>query len=345
MQINYYMEKMGVKLVDILKSEEISIEQCSNKIIAIDAYNAIYQFLSSIRQYDGTPLMDSKGRITSHLSGLFYRTAKLMENNIKPVFVFDGKHPDFKTSEQERRREVREEAMTEWKRALSKGDYENAKKYAKASSIITTEIIEQSKIIVEAMGIPIVQAPSEGEAQAAVMVQKGLCYAAASQDYDSLLFGAPILIRNLSITGKRKVFGRGYVQINPEKIELQKNLENLGITRDQLIVMGILIGTDFDPGGIKGIGPKKALSIVKKYNNIDDVFKEVGWNFKTPYEKIFDFFKTPPYKDPENMEFKEPDDEKIKKILCDEYEFSVDRIEKVLNELKKKRNSSLNKWF
>ncbi len=336
---------MGVKLTDILESEEISMNQLSNKIIAIDAFNTIYQFLSSIRQYDGTPLMDSKGRITSHLSGLFYRTAKLLENNIKPVFVFDGKHPSFKKSEENRRREVREEAKEEWSRALNEHDYESAKKYAQASSVITTEIIEQSKEILDAMGIPIVQAPSEAEAQAAVMAKNGICYASASQDFDSLLFGAPILLRNISITGKRKIFGRGYVQVNPEKIELQTNLEKLGIDRDKLIIVGILIGTDFDPGGIKGIGPKKALSIVKKHDSMDDIFKEVGWEFETPYTTIFEFFKNPPYIEPGELNFRNPDDDKVKEILCDKYEFSEDRVEKTLNEIKKNRNSSLSKWF
>ncbi len=335
---------MGVKLGDILESDEISLEQLSNKKIAIDAYNAIYQFLSSIRQYDGTPLMDSKGRITSHLSGLFYRTAKLLESNIKPIFVFDGKHPEFKKAEQDRRREVRDEAIVEWKRALREGNYEEAKKYAQATSVITDEIVDQSKHLLEAIGIPVVQAPSEAEAQAAVMASKGLCYAAASQDYDSLLFGAPILIRNISITGRRKVFGRGYVQINPERIDLERNLKNLGISREKLITIGILVGTDFNPGGIRGIGPKKALNLVKS-KSVDEIISEIEWNFETPFETIFNFFKNPPYEEPGDLELKNPDEEKVKKILCDEHDFSVERVEKVLGELKRKRNSSLSKWF
>ncbi len=335
---------MGVKLGDILESDEISLEQLSNKKIAIDAYNAIYQFLSSIRQYDGTPLMDSKGRITSHLSGLFYRTAKLLESNIKPIFVFDGKHPEFKKAEQDRRREVRDEAIVEWKRALREGNYEEAKKYAQATSVITDEIVDQSKRLLKAMGIPVVQAPSEAEAQAAVMASKGLCYAAASQDYDSLLFGAPILIRNISITGRRKVFGRGYVQINPERIDLERNLKNLGISREKLITIGILVGTDFNPGGIRGIGPKKALNLVKS-KSVDEIISEIEWNFETPFETIFNFFKNPPYEEPGDLELKNPDEEKVKKILCDEHDFSVERVEKVLGELKRKRNSSLSKWF
>ncbi len=341
---NLIVVLMGVNLSGIIKSEEVELPRLANKKIAIDAFNAIYQFLSSIRQYDGTPLMDSKGRITSHLSGLFYRTARLLENNIKPIYVFDGKHPEFKKSEEARRREVRDEAAREWREALATEDYKSARKYAQASSVITSEIIEQSKKLLNAMGIPVVQAPSEAEAEAAVMSSRGLCYAAASQDYDSLLFGAKTLLRNVSITGKRKVFGRGYVQINPEKIDLQANLNELGIDRDKLIVLGILVGTDFNPGGIKGIGPKKALSMVKKYS-VDEVKKKIDWNFDVSFDTVFEFFKNPPYEEPGNIEERPMDENAVKHMLCDEHDFSIDRVEKVISEIKRKRNSTLSRWF
>ncbi len=335
---------MGVNLSGIIESDDIEFSRLANKKIAIDAFNALYQFLSSIRQYDGTPLMDRKGRVTSHLSGLFYRTAKLLENNIKPIYVFDGKAPSFKRSEQERRREIRDEAAREWKEALNNEDYGIARKYAQASSNLTSEMIEQSKSLLKAMGIPVVQAPSEAEAEASVMAANGLCYAAASQDYDSLLFGAPILLRNISITGKRKVFGRGYVQISPERINLEDNLNRLGIDRDKLIALGILVGTDFNPGGIKGIGPKKALSMVKKYS-IEQIKSKIEWTFDTSFDTIFDFFKNPPYEEPGDLEQKSMDTELLKRILCDEHDFSEDRVDKVIGEIKRKRNSTLSRWF
>ncbi|MEM5870583.1 MAG: flap endonuclease-1, partial [Candidatus Aenigmatarchaeota archaeon] len=255
---------MGVQLRDILEAKEVDLETLKGRIIAIDAFNWLYQFLSSIRQIDGTPLMDIKGRITSHLSGLFYRTANLLEAGIKPVYVFDGEKPKFKKYTIEKRKEIREEAKEKWEKALERGDIEEAKKMAQRSGELNEEMIEESKELIRAMGLPIVQAKSEGEAQCAIMCKNGDVNFSASQDFDSLLFGSPKMIRNLNITGKRKVGGKE-VKISPEIIDLEENLNRLGITREQLIIIGILVGTDYNPGGIKGIGPKKALELVKRY--------------------------------------------------------------------------------
>lgn len=240
---------MGVPIGDLVPRKEIDLENLYGKKIAIDALNAIYQFLSTIRQRDGTPLMDSKGRITSHLSGLFYRTINLMEAGIKPAYVFDGKPPEFKRKELEKRREAREEAELKWKEALAKGNLEEARKYAQRATKVNEMLIEDAKKLLQLMGIPIIQAPSEGEAQAAYMASKGDVYASASQDYDSLLFGAPRLIRNLTITGKRKMPGKDvYVEIKPELVVLDEVLKELKITREKLIELAILVGTDYNPG-------------------------------------------------------------------------------------------------
>ncbi|MGC8993036.1 MAG: flap endonuclease-1, partial [Thermoplasmata archaeon] len=265
---------MGVDISDIIESREIEMEDIRNKSIAIDGYNTLYQFLSIIRQPDGTPLMDEKGRITSHLSGLFYRTVNIMEAGIKPVYVFDGKPPELKQKTLEERNERRKISEEEWKKALDEGDVEKARLYAQASSRLTKEMVEDSKKLLDLMGVPWVQAPSEGEAQAAYMAIKGDVYASASQDYDSLLFGTPRLVRNLTITGKRKIPRKNvYKEIKPELIVLEEVLKNLGITREQLIDIGILIGTDFNEG-VKNIGPKKALKYIKEYGNIENLMKE-----------------------------------------------------------------------
>ncbi|MDK2783923.1 MAG: flap endonuclease, partial [Thermococcaceae archaeon] len=219
---------MGVQIGELLPRKELELENLNGKKVAIDAFNAIYQFLSTIRQRDGTPLMDSKGRITSHLSGLFYRTINLMEAGIKPAYVFDGKPPEFKKKELEKRAEYREEAQEKWEEALARGDMEEAKKYAQRASKVNEMLIEDAKKLLELMGIPWVQAPSEGEAQAAYMASKGDVWASASQDYDSLLFGTPRLVRNLTITGKRKLPGKDvYVEVKPELIVLEEVLKEL----------------------------------------------------------------------------------------------------------------------
>ncbi|MFQ6020563.1 MAG: flap endonuclease-1 [Candidatus Aenigmatarchaeota archaeon] len=334
---------MGVQFKEILPRKEIGLKNLSGKKIAIDAYNWIYQFLSIIRdRQTGEPLMDSKGRVTSHLSGIFYRTAKLMEAGIKPIYVFDGKPPDFKFVISERI-EIRKQAKKKWKKALKKGDLEEIRKSAQQASRLTEDMVENSKELLKYMGLPAIQAPSEGEAQCAFLCKKKKVFATASQDFDSLLFGSSRLIRNLSITGKRKLPGKNvYIDINPEIIELKDVLKKLKINRNQLIIIGILIGTDYNPG-IKGLGPKKSLELVKKEKNLKNIFKKIEWNSKTSPEKIYNFYLKPPTKEVE-LKFKNIKSEKILKLLVDEYDFSQDRIEKVLKNLKKEQ-TSLGSWL
>ncbi len=324
---------MGVKISEIVPKKEIKVDMLANRILAVDALNAIYQFLSIIRQADGTPLKDSKGRITSHLSGLFYRNVNLLEKGLKLVYVFDGERPQFKEKTVEERQKMREEAAEKWRAALEAGELAEARKYAQAAISIDDEMIEESKSLLEAMGIAVVQAPSEGEAQAAHLVKKGNAYASVSQDMDSLLFGSPRLIRNLNITGKRKVPGRPYFkEISPELIELQELLSALGISQDELIIIGILVGTDYNPEGVKGIGPKKALKLVKDYHTLDRILMHVEWEHDVDPHAIFDFFKNPPVEDVE-VNFPSMDREKIIKILVDEHEFSMERVENALSKL------------
>ena len=190
---------MGVNLSPIVEAREIELEELRGKTIAIDAYNTIFQFLSIIRQPDGKPLMDSEGRVTSHLSGILYRTANLIEAGIEPSFVFDGKPNELKAGTIEERIARREKAKLEYEEALAEGDMKKAFSKAQQTARMTPEILETSKQLIKLMGLPVVQAPSDGEAQAAYMCGKGDVYAAASQDFDSILFGAPLLVRNLSI--------------------------------------------------------------------------------------------------------------------------------------------------
>lgn len=333
---------MGIQLSSLLQGEEIALEQLFDKVIAVDAYNWIYQFLSIIRQPDGEPLKDSNGRTTSHLSGLYYRNLKLLEAGLRLVYVFDGKRPEFKIVTS-KRRDVRAEAAKDWKEALRKGDIEEARKAAMRSTTITDETVEGSKKLLDSIGIPWIQAPSEGEALCARIAARGDAYCVATQDYDSLPFGAPRLVRNLSITGRRKR-GDKYVTINPEIFVLDKALETLDINHEQLIVLGILVGTDYNPGGVAGYGPKKALELVKEKKSFDSIMETVPWDFDTPAKQIFDFFKNPPETEYE-IKFNEPDEEKIKTFLCDEHDFSEERVTNALNKIKEKTDQkSLSRW-
>ncbi len=339
---------MGVNISDIVISHEISLKELKGRVIAIDAYNTLYQFLSIIRQPDGTPLRDSQGRVTSHLSGLLYRTANYMAEGIKPVYVFDGKPPELKMRTLEERIKIRTKAREEWEEALKSGHLEEARTKAQQASFLTRDMVNEAKKLLELMGVPWVQAPSEGEAQAAHMARKGDCHASASQDFDSLLFGAPRLVRNLAITGRRKLpRKRVYVEVKPEMIFLEENLRNMGITREQLVDIGILVGTDFNPG-VKGIGPKTALKLIKKHGNLENVMKERKIEIEN-YEKIREIFLNPPVTDEYSLEWKEADSSALISFLCDEHDFSEGRIRSALDKLnafkKYREQRSLDAWF
>jgi len=325
---------MGVDIGGLFKWEKISFDDLRDRILAIDAHNVLYQFLSSIRQRDGTPLKDSKGQITSHLSGLFHRTANMIEAKIRPVYVFDGKPHPLKAKTLEERRKRKEQAEKEWKEALKAGDLEKARSKAQQTSRLTDEMIDQSKELLEALGIPFIQAPGEGEAQASIMVKKGDAFAVGSQDYDCLLVGSPVLIRNLTSSGRRKLPGKeAYAKVFPRQIRLKSNLKTLGITHKQLVDMAILIGTDFNDG-IWGIGPKKSLKLIKKNGNIENVIATIDSENAPSSEEIKEIrkiFLKPDVIDDYELVWNAPNSEKVIKILCDNHHFSKERVEPLLN--------------
>jgi flap endonuclease-1 len=327
---------LGTKLGDIITAQSISLSDLKGREIAVDAFNTLYQFLSIIRQPDGTPLMDRKGRVTSHLSGLFYRNVNLLEQGILPVYVFDGKSPELKAEEKERRREIRKAAEKEWKKAKEEGRIEDARKAATASSKLTTPMIEESKQLLKALGIPVIQAPSEGEALAAQMARAGLVWASASQDNDSLLYNCPRMVRNLSVTGRRRVSrAKTFKTISPELIDLDQNLKLLKITREQLIDIAMLVGTDYNDK-VPRVGPKTALKLIRKYENIEGIIKESKYEINFPYEDIRDIFLDPPKVDVEPPTWSFPDSDAVIGLLCSEHDFSVNRVESSLNRLNEK---------
>jgi flap endonuclease-1 len=338
---------MGTDIGELLKKQQVEISELSHKVVAIDAYNTLYQFLSIIRQRDGTPLKDSKGNTTSHLSGILYRLTSLMEEGIKPVFVFDGKPSHLKDRTIEKRMADREDAKIKWEEAKEKGLAEEAYIYAQASSRVTQEIADDSRQLLLAMGIPWVDAPSEGEAQAAHMVIKGNANYVASQDYDSLLFGAPLVARNLTITGKRKLPKKNiFVDVKPEIMELKENLAELEINHSQLIDIALCVGTDYNPG-LEKIGPKKALKLVKEHGNIENVLQAVGQNIED-LQEIKDIFLNPSVTDNYALKWKKPDTDAIIAFLCEEHDFSKERVMKACERLKTisgPGQRTLDQWF
>lgn len=330
---------MGVAFKDLIIAKEIDFNFLKNKIIVLDTYNILYQFLTTIRGIDGALLTDSKGNITSHLVGLFSRTANLMQKGVKLIFVFDGKPPELKQKTREKRKALKLEAEKKFLEAKKIRDEKEMKKYASRTSRLSKEMVEESKELISLLGIPIVQAPSEGEAQAAYMVKENRGFAVASQDFDALIHGATRLVRNLSISGRRKK-GKGvsYEIIKPELLDLSENLNNMGIDQDQLIALAMIIGTDYNPGGIKGIGPKTALKLVKQHKlDFDALFKEIKWKdyFDFPWTEVYYIIKKIPTTDNYKLEWKNIDNDKLHKLLVDKHDFSKQRVENTLEKLKK----------
>jgi flap endonuclease-1 len=333
---------MGVALREIIADYKVPITwEGLTGVAAIDANNALYQFLTIIRQPDGTPLMDERGRVTSHLSGILFRGANFLAKGIKPVFVFDGKPTPLKQDVIDERRKLRDEAGERWKEALERGDEAEAYKQARSSTRVDKTIIETTKELLRLMGIPFVQAPGEGEAQAAYMVLKGDARYAVSQDYDTLLFGTPTLVRNLTVSGKRKIRGR-VVTVNPERIILTDVLGGLQISREQLIEIGILVGTDFN-AGVTGIGPKKGLKLVQKGEFALKLKEKLPAFDPAPVKEQF---LHPAVTNDYALAWGNPDFEGIKKMLCDGYEFAPERVEKALEGFAVKAGQkTLENWF
>jgi flap endonuclease-1 len=321
---------MGVLLTPIIIKQTLALEELRGKRLAVDANGELYQFLALIRLRDGSPLMDSHGRITSHLSGLFYRTTRLMTDyGMELVFVFDGKPPQLKFEEIARRRSIKERYDAEYAQALEAGDLEKAYSKATMTSRLTRVMTDEARELLRLMGLPVVQAPSEGEAQASHMARKESVWAAASKDYDCLLFGAPKLLRFLTISGKEFLPSKSaFRPITPELIDAAALLDHYKITREQLIDLAILVGTDFHPG-IKGIGPKKALKLVADYGSIEHMPAEIRDGIGS-FEAIREIFLHPDVTDDYAVTFDKPDLAGIVRFLCAEREFSRERVEAAL---------------
>jgi len=340
---------MGLDLKPLLIRDKTQLEAFTNRIVAIDAYNAIYQFLAIIRGPEGLHLTDSQGRVTSHITGLMFRNINFLSMGIKPVYVFDGVPPSLKSAEIEKRRQIKKEATVKYEKAVSSGDMEEARKYAQQTTSMKDGMVDDSKKLLDLFGIPHIQAPSEGEATAASLTATGQAFASASQDFDSILFGAKRLVRNFTNSGRRKLPNRNsYIEVLPEMIEFQKNLDGLELSIEELVDVGILIGTDFNPDGFERVGPKTALKMIKQHNRLEDIPNIQEQLNEIPFDEIRKIFLKPNVAKVEKIEFGEPDYAGIADYLADERDFSRDRVETSLKRLKKsfeKKSQSLDQFF
>ena len=319
---------MGIQLSSLLETRKIKVEELSGQRIAIDGYNVLYQFLTSIRQADGSLLTDSEGRVTSHLSGILFRFSKLVENGIRICVVFDGKPPQLKMNLLEERRQRKIKAQIEWEAAVEAGDRETARTKAQQTTRLESHMIDDSKKLLDLLGIPWVEAPSEGEAQVASLLEQGMVDYGASQDFDTVLFGASKFIRNLTLSGRRKLpKQQKWVEVSPEIVDLETSFQKLEINREQLIDVAILMGTDFNPG-IDGIGPKRGLKLIQEFGKAEGALEKLGKEIDN-LDEIRTLFLDHPSVD-FTPEWRTPNVESTIKYLCNDYSFNKGRVEKAL---------------
>ena len=303
------------------------LDLLSGKVIMIDASMQIYQCLIAIRQGPSGQLAASDGDVTSHLTGLFYRTIRLIEAGIKPVYVFDGKPPQLKQKELDKRNERQAQALSELKVT---DDAVEIEKQEKRSVRATREQSEEVKKLLTLMGIPVVQAPCEAEATCAAYVKAGKAYATATEDMDSLTFGSTYVIRHINSTDQKKQPTVEY--------SLPNILNDMGITMDQFIEICILSGCDYTKT-IKGIGPTRAYQLIQEHSTIENVLdvlkkKHGEEQFSTmvpedyPIESVRDLFNNPDVDITQELTWKPPDREALVSFLVDEKKFSADRVNK-----------------
>ncbi len=309
---------MGLPLRDLVTAQELPWEALAGRTLAVDGYNAVYQFLATIRQRDGQPFSDASGHVTSHLIGTFYRTTALLGQGVLPIWVFDGTPPERKAGTLRKRIVAKERAETAWQEALAAGDLEAARRKAAQTSRLTRSMVEELRSLLTALGVPSLQAPGEGEAQAAAMAARGIAWASASEDYDSLLFGAPRLVRGLAARGR----GRGTP--GAQLIDREAMLSSLGIDGDELILLGIVVGTDFNEGAA-GYGPKKALKLVQEHLGFERTVEKAGLDLAEAKDVLL-IFQKPNTADVPTPAFGPIDEDAVRHLLVEEHGFSDDRV-------------------
>ena len=340
---------LGVLLTPILKREQTSFKALYGKSFAVDASIELHQFLALIRKPDGSLFTDPQGRVTSHLIGLLTRTSRLVTDyKLHPIFVFDGRPNPLKKATIEARRKVQQKAQTEYAQAIAAKDYSRAWSKVVMTGRVTGDVLADAKRLLSLMGIPWLEALEDGEAQASFMAAKGDVWAVGSKDYDCLLFGAPILARYLTLTGREYLPSKKTSRpLIPELVKLADNLEALGISREQLVDLALLVGTDFNQG-VMGIGPKKGLALVRKYGAAEKFPEEIRGGLPSDLDRVRSIFLQPRVLENYSLKSGRPDPDGVIEFLCEERAFTKDRVQKVVDRLVESQaesDSQLGKWL
>jgi flap endonuclease-1 len=340
---------LGVLLTPILKREQTSFKALYGKSFAVDASIELHQFLALIRKPDGSLFTNPDGRVTSHLIGLLTRTSRIVTDyKLRPVFVFDGRPNPLKRATIEARRRVQQKAQTEYVQAIAAKDYSRAWSKVVMTGRVTWEVLADSRRLLSLMGIPCLEALEDGEAQASYMAAKGDVWAVGSKDYDCLLFGAPILARYLTLTGREYLPSKKTSRpLIPELVRLADNLNALGISREQLVDLALLVGTDFNEG-VMGIGPKKGLALIRKYGAAEKFPEEIRNGLLGDLDAVRNIFLHPRVLENYSLKITRPDPDGMLEFLCEERGFARDRVQKVADRLvesQSESDSQLGKWL
>ncbi len=341
---------MGVNLTPIIVKEKVPLNVFRGKSLAVEANNILYHFLSIIRPDYGISLKDSKGKAGSYLGDLMFQSTHLIcDYNIKLVFVFDGAPPKLKLEELKPRSLIRFEAKKELKKAVAIGNRERAFSKTVTSTHLTREIVEDAKELLQLLGIPYVESPCEGKAQAAHMAEMGRVWATNSRDYGSLLFGAPRLARHVTISGSEYLQSKRISRkLVPEIIYLAKFLDTLGINQEQLIDLAILVGTDYNMG-VKGIGPKTALRLIREHRCLERLPLEIRNQMPDDIEEVRRLFKEPKVRDNYSTNFTSLDEEGLRRFLVEERDFAEKRLDSIIASMKKfystRKQTGLTLWL
>ncbi len=337
---------MGVKLQNIIVRKDISYQDLVGKIIAIDAPNIIMGLFNFARKNsdssDASLILDRTQRPISHLYGLLYRVNFYYSKKIFPIFCFDGKVSELKRVVS--KDQLKDFIFTQkwYEQAARDGNKKLARQIALSTEYMWQNIIQESKQLLGALGIPYIESPASAESQCAYLVKKGIVDFSNSQDFDSTLFGCPFFIQNISKSLRRKVQGKWqYQKIQPLYIDLHKNLKNLQISLFQLIDIGILIGTDYFQG-ITGIGPKKALTLIRKYHNIETLILKEYHNYDfhdlTPdlLKRVRRIFVFPEVLESlDNIHWNLPNKTWVISLLCREHHLDKNRVDSNLTKFEK----------
>lgn len=332
---------MGIKGLNAIISEHVptairksEIKSFFGRKVAIDASMSLYQFLIAVRQQDGVQLASESGETTSHLMGMFYRTLRMVDNGIKPCYVFDGKPPTLKSHELGKRSQKRDETQKKLEAATDEAE---KRMHERRLVKVTPLHNEEAKRLLELMGIPYVNAPGEAEAQCAVLAKADKVYAAASEDMDTLCYRTPFLLRHLTFSEAKK---------EPiHEIDTELVLKGLDLTLEQFIDLCIMLGCDYCDN-IRGVGPVTALKLIKEHGSLDKIveFIESGeannkWKIPEhwPFKEARDLFLRPDVLDPSeiNLKWKEPQEDALVEFMCKQKGFNEDRIRAGIKRLQK----------